>query len=52
MDKFKIKKQLSEEHYKQACKFVGDDAPNYEEYKKQNAYAQFKKWLHLKSTIK
>jgi len=36
---------LSKEHYLQVCRFVKDDEPDYEQYKIQYSYNQFKEKL-------
>ena len=33
---------LSKEHYLQVCRFVKDDTPDYDQYKVQYFYNQFK----------
>ena len=42
----KFKPRLSKEHYLQVCRFLktSKDAIDYEQYKKEDAYTQFRIW--------
>ena len=42
----KFKPRLSKEHYLQVCRFLKTpkDAIDYEQYKRQDAYTQFRIW--------